>query len=760
MSINKLLTGVAMGGLVAGAAFADEPAPTPGDPQEAIVNQIGDENYAIVDQALSAEGEVLIRQTGDLNEAIVFQADDGSDHYDNPANTAEIEQVGDRALAVIAQGDTTEGSGGYGNDASIKQYGNADDTPGANPSDSPAVFPLAVDGRLYTNAAGVGQIGDGNEAGIRQGTESRAVRGNVAGIGQAGLGNKSLIDQQADGALAANVQFGSNNLSSISQHDASGLYNAGGETPWDPEAVVFQTGSDNVSSVDQVGGDVESGDLSAFVNQYGDNSDSAISQTASGDGFQGNLNAYVEQGSLSTSTIEQSATGDHAVNALAEVKQDNGATSTITQALNGDGANQAKANVDQDGASFSNIEQTIDSEWGSVVDAAVNQSGDFNSSDIKQEVSETATAAHHLFTSVTQTGNGNDSDVDQTFVNEASHSFTAIVSQSGDNNGSEVSQTDSGLADGDSNLMAVVDQSGDYNVSEITQENDWQSAYVDQHGVNGYSKIDQIESGSANTAVVFQAPGADGTSSIITQGGFGSPDSMYNEAFVTQEGRYITSAIEQVGIGNLAEVEQTPDAEFSNVTIKQFNGNEVGPGNIAYAGQEGSHGNAFIDQTGEANLTSLEQGGSYELAMIDQVGMDNFVSLEQYGEHQNANISQDGEYNGVEVGQYALYGELIIDQAGTGNWVWGEQFGEGVFATISQDGTGNDAEIEQGGYQNTLDIAQSGTGNYAGVGQYGDFNAAVVNQVGYGNEALVIQGGGVSASPVLNGLFGGGGTGS
>lgn len=653
MSMKKLMVGAAVSAILTGTAVAQvAPPPVPGAPQEAVVNQNGQANIATIDQSYSNQGEALINQIGTEHDAFILQADFGNDVYTTPKNNAEINQMGARGLAAIAQGDPSTSTGGVGNDAKIDQYSDGDATPGVTlPDATPATFPIPVHGRLYTNAAGIGQLGGDNKGKIVQGSETRAVRANVAGIGQAGIGNESAINQLADGAGALNGQIGDNNKSLIDQHDESGLYNSGGLTPYDPEAIVIQVGSNNTSKVFQGGGDEFAADMSTFVTQYGDYNESDVIQKASGIGFQGGLVADVEQGGSSRSTIAQFAEAEEAVAASASVFQENGATSFVEQHLSGYGVSDIQASVSQSGASTSDIKQTITGAHSTGLYAEVIQVGDHNDSEIMQDITESAVGASYASSIVDQSGSGNKSKTSQTFTADGSYDFRILVTQYGVNNDSTVVQRDDATneAIADVNLLAEVIQGGADNRALVVQENTEQNAFVEQLGTGGYSEVKQIMRGGTNFARALQSSTAHNAFSSIIQGGTHAEYSVQNVANVGQHGSEVSSTIEQVGAANNALVIQ--DGSVNSSTVFQGPGS-AGPGfNTAQVHQFGSNSTSSLTQLGSGNAAFVTQGGAHNMSWISQIGTGNVANVTQMGDYNAAVVSQTGAFNAAFITQ-------------------------------------------------------------------------------------------------------------
>ena len=249
--------------LAAGVAVAGDdplgPDEDPGVEDGAVIEQVGDNNDATINQLNSAgainQGVILQYNVGngaDGNEALLDQSTAG--------NTGFIDQVGEGNRARInfdGEGGHTgivvqEGEGhnigftmeGEGNLADIRQYGTSAHTVGvAGTFDAPgAVFQVGNDnvfevvqegdgdGHLVTTPDGedviqqgdnnkifVTQHGDGatNEARLLQANGD--VFGNTITLHHEGGGNTATVQQRSDNNSAVVSQNGNNNTATITQ---------------------------------------------------------------------------------------------------------------------------------------------------------------------------------------------------------------------------------------------------------------------------------------------------------------------------------------------------------------------------------------------------------------------------------------------------------------------------------------------------------------------------------------------------------------
>ncbi|NYS62311.1 hypothetical protein [Vreelandella salicampi] len=205
-------------------SILDQTNPGTGPGSDADIQQYGQRNYSKVDQNLSRGGIVNIMQEGDFNDSRV-------DQYGGRDNKADVSQSGDRNNSVVLQGGM--GGGADRNQAWVDQTG-------------------------YRNDSYIGQTyGDDNYADVMQnGTNGESYiiqRGsdNIAFVNQTDGANDSYImqDNYGNGGGSGRGHYadvlqggGSNNVSTITQLGMTTTSAAG-------HAHVTQNGSGNEVSV-------------------------------------------------------------------------------------------------------------------------------------------------------------------------------------------------------------------------------------------------------------------------------------------------------------------------------------------------------------------------------------------------------------------------------------------------------------------------------------------------------------------------------
>jgi hypothetical protein len=174
-----------------------------------------------------------------------------------------------------------------------------------------------------------------------------------------------------------------------------------------------------------------------------------------------------------------------------------------------------------------------------------------------------------------------------------------------------------------------------------------------------------------------------------------------------------TSTVNQIGSGQLADVEQIGTAATNTSVVYQ---------GLNVAGSSGNSADVF--QTGTtaiANVSTVIQDGIDNEAVIGQSGDGNG------GDTNSSLVTQNGEGNSANVtqGDLVTNNTSVVDQLGDDNDASVTQGGgEGGnlvnFSSIDQDGNGNSATVAQGGagvVSNTSYITQDG-GNTAIVNQH------------------------------------------
>ncbi|MBI1403020.1 MAG: hypothetical protein GC147_07390 [Porphyrobacter sp.] len=454
---------------------------------------------------------------------------------------------------------------------------------------------------------------------------------------------------------------------------------------------VTQTGSGNVSDVDQIDGSVGGNPVGVTVNQSGTNATSYVLQ--SGTGISGNYptRATVNQnGDGADSTVRQLGTR----NFSAFVNQ----TGANTAYLEQDGAGQTKldstASIRQfggDGNTAVAFQQSGNSSIGSGGNNGITQNGNLNNAEVYQLASGRGFQARS-----DQVGDRNDSVIIQGTVAN-NNTMRARVSQTGDNNISSVVQTGiNGLSNpAFNNQMVNIIQSGSDNLSRVEQENK-------AAGGGLTSSLQVIQNADGNDSFIQQSSGSGlisitqnstDTSGIVTgtavdnliSGGTDSVRANFSRVIQTGTGRTEATLI-QTGFGNLSD-------------IRQDN-----------AGSPAS--TATVNQNGEDQASFIEQNGSNDIAYVDQVGggSGNVSRLQQLA---------GGVGNTADVVQMGSDGESNLTQSGLGNEAnLLQASGTSLNAsTITQGGSSNDANIYQTTSGNSSTLTQGGTGNMATVTQ-------------------------------------------
>ncbi|MCL3880775.1 hypothetical protein [Marivita sp. GX14005] len=233
------------------------------------------------------------------------------------------------------------------------------------------------------------------------------------------------------------------------------------------------------------------------------------------------------------------------------------------------------------------------------------------------------------------------------------------------------------------------------------------------------STIDQI--GLSNMATVDQTGGSEGISGIEQIGGS-------HQASVTQSDNpnngtpnfnvaSNTSNIYQEGSGAEATVNQTgdPNGNPGNVsTIEQFN--DGPPAAVAIVEQDGTNNSSFVSQG--RDVDPLDRRG--QTADVSQIGHDNSSSVIQRGNLNTANVTQTADGN-----------TSIVDQSGLDNLADVLQSGNGNLSTVTQSANFGTVDVEQSGDNNISDVTQSGRANSS--------VAALILQDGNDNTSTVLQ---------------------
>jgi hypothetical protein len=506
-----------------------------------VVQKKGSSNEAVVTQRGGIEGESDILQKGSNNTATVTQGEDrvGISDYFVAANTADIDQEGDDARAVIVQ--RAWNTFNNPNAATINQLVIGSARTGNGYTANGVIRQIGIYNTSTIDQAGSGisarseQDGRRNTSVINQ-TETSADPMTRAIAYQDGDRNSSTIYQTGSGARAAVSQRGNDNRSTVDQSFRSGML-----------AIVSQISADSISDIDQ-----NATDVTADVTQYGSTQDSYIWQK--------------------TGSIGSSAT---------VIQENSGNDSDIIQKNR-----SAKADVTQRGTGgLSTIEQInrVGQRWYGIGGTAkLTDRGADNKSSIYQTGDlYTATAT------VKMDGSDNKGLIEQG-VQIAGTDMTATVSQKGMNGYSEI------LQGGGSGSIATLTQSGNDNDSYIWQDYGTTTAKVTQSGDDNYNNIWQYDA-DGSTATVQQL-GTDSRSTIYQTG-------LTQEAVVLQGAwsSDSRSRINQYGEDHVAMVKQNSAGNISR--IKQWGSTNtakvyqvVQAGNLSVIRQRGSNNTATVNQ--------------------------------------------------------------------------------------------------------------------------------------------------------------------
>ena len=451
--------------------------------QEAIIFQEGGEdgrNDASIDQTASTEGLASVEQRGSSNFASVVQTNTGGPgsggQFVNPANIAVVDQNGNGNTARVRQfdGPSAAPSVTEANIVAVHQYSDADGSLGGD-----------------VNTAEVEQNGSFNvSTQITQGSEADGGQNNTAFVLQSGSGNSDIdIAQNFDGNFADASQldawrssikieqngFGTdaNNTAIVSQQDGEGLEahivqggGSAGTAGIDNNAVILQTGTDNVTAIAQV-----FDGNTATVDQSGARNDIAIEQ---GSGFfveNANTADVVQGGWNNEIDVYQTADGNDANFAVA-VQSGESNELIVNQDAGDGGQNFADANQSGYSNALAVIQVNDGTGTAGFNDAAVSQSGSENELNVSQDGSGNIVTAD-------QSGWGN----------------TLAIAQVGDSNIADATQS------GESNELTIV-QGGEFNVAFATQAGGSNEAHIEQDGASNTAELTQTTYG--NSAHIFQ----------------------------------------------------------------------------------------------------------------------------------------------------------------------------------------------------------------------------------------------------------------
>lgn len=504
---------------------------------------------------------------------------------------------------------------------------------------------------------------------------------SLAGSALAQSAPADPLSPTAAPSTAADCPPGVNNCSLVTQ-DGTSL-----------KAAITQSGSGNVSDVDQIDGSLGGNPVGVTVNQSGTNASSYVLQSNTGIG--GNFPSRVtvtQSGDGADSTVRQLGTRNFG----ATVNQ----TGANTAYLEQDGANRSRldssAAIRQFGGEGNTavaFQQTGNSRIGTNTNG-ITQNGDLNNSEVYQ-----LAGGRNFEARTDQVGDRNDSVLIQRNIDN-NDSMRARVAQTGDDNISSVVQ--SGINGGSTtpfgNQHVNIVQSGSDNLSRVEQEHFSNGALTSALQVtqneDGNDSFIQQRSGSGLISVTQTSTDTSGLvtgNSVANPISGGTDDVRANFSRVIQTGTGRTEAtLSQTGFGNLSDIRQsTPNAA------------------------SGPASRATVTQTGEDQASFVQQSGASDTVFVDQIG------------------------------------------GGSGNFSRVTQLSNGISNTADVEQRGNDGEstINQDGWTNTANLLQGslGDGNTSSITQGGDFNTANVNQYSSDNNSTVIQTGSSSTITVNQG---------
>ncbi|MDG5748332.1 hypothetical protein P8Q88_09065 [Qipengyuania sp. XHP0207] len=553
--------------------------------------------------------------------------------------------------------------------------------------------------------------------------------------------NCSLIDQAGTDLSATVTQSGSGNVSDIDQEAGS----------IEAEATVTQKGTDASSYILQSDAGIAGYPTRATVTQSGQGSESVILQTETR-----NHNAVVTQDGASSSFIAQNG----GLDTTAEVAQSGGSDNTAivfqqsgNVATVGDGnPNNLNGGIIQTG-SENNAEIYQGSFDGGPngatgTRATTTQTGVGNDSIIIQNMpGQNFGGTNGQRVNVTQTGDDNISSVVQTGIRDAQ---TVDIIQTGNDNLSRVEQSDpfnSSLGNdvdvqqtGNENA-SFVDQTSSTAVASLTQNGSFNDSIIDQTGGTTSATVIQTASGLVSGAPRSDQPDPLGLDaavrsnfSRVIQNGLGT-----NNAMVTQTGTGNRSEVEQMANAGTASAELEQQGTFNNSAIRQtaaastevFQGGTYGD-NYSFVDQTADGAHATVNQFGNTttngpsfptNESTIFQADA-ATADVMQTGSQNRSDVDQQAGAVSAIAKVDQQTDPAAIGSGDALNDSMITQSAT------------TSAFVQQIGQGNSSDVDQSGENATPD---NGFTYAVEVQQLGQSGTSTVIQTGLGNEARLIQ---------------------
>ncbi|WP_158093646.1 hypothetical protein [Erythrobacter dokdonensis] len=474
-----------------------------------------------------------------------------------------------------------------------------------------------------------------------------------------------------------------NNCSLVTQ-DGTGLL-----------TTVLQTGSGNVSDVDQIDGSVGiPNNTGVGVFQSGSNATSYVLQSGVGSAVGQTLARVVQSGEGANSTIRQLGTAG----SRTDVFQTGANMSYVEQDGSGQTLTRGTVAIEQsqgEGNTAVAFQQSGNSSIGNVLDGIV-QLGDLNNAEVYQ-----LAGGERLSARTIQIGDRNDIVIIQS-NSGATGTGTAESVQVGDDNKSSVVQTGingTGIS-AFAGRMVTIGQSGNDNLSRVEQENfrtgqltsslrvtqreDGNDSFIQQRSGSGVIDVSQNSSDMSG-----MVSGTDRDNPIS-----GGTDSVRaNFSRIIQEGTGRTLAtLTQNGLGNLSDIRQNNAAALPSLADTSTVG-------VVQTGQNQS---SFIEQNGTNDIAFVDQiSGSGNFSYVDQqaTGSGNRADIEQRGTNGQSTVTQSGSGDTANLLQAALSeGNIssIVQQGGSGNMANVNQYSNGNTSSVTQSGTAGMITVNQG----------------------------------------------------------------
>lgn len=499
-------------------------------------------------------------------------------------------------------------------------------------------------------------------------------------------------------------------------------------------ASIYQTGSSNVSKVDQQNKTPQTS-VRASVNQDGGNQLSLLSQlgddltgtiTQKGHDQQGYLNMH---GQNAKGTITQTGFNNGAgMDAAGDTPLPDQQSGSISQngSANNAALTYAGSNIASSIAQTGTGNKSTLQAWGKGADSFVKQDGNGNNAD-----------TYAL-------GTGNKAGVTVNHITQAGVSNNVSSFQSG------TSGSTNGLQNGINNDLRSHAQ-GDRNIVNSTQIGQNNKTVIDTYGNDNVITAGQNGLGNSNTQAAY---GLNNTSTVKQLGNTSGADTTQfgakNKATIDQNSNQTKPSHQNIALG--ASIYQNGTDNVSKV-------NQVNSVDQNYV-------RAGTSQTGERNNINLDQQGASFSSILFQHGQDNNIKAATSGNFASHRLVQQGSNNDMDVtinGQGEGYSKEANEGTATGadahniNFAHMEQNGTGNKFNASL--SGSDVHVT-GGHLTTGDIVenvngavQEGTNNTASAVVTGTSSRIdVLEQRGVGNYASQTVHNDTYASPTVASL--------